>query len=147
VPIESQRENRSAEAVTVLSISADPAHHAELQRALSSEWRLRSCAGFLRALSELRRSRAPLVLWDCDSMPSSWRGALAKISFRRNAPSMILTSRAAGASLWAEALNLGAWDVLARPFDAAEVSRVLAAALNYDGGPFTADSKAAAAVI
>ena len=38
-------------------------------------------------------------------------------------PLQIVTSRLANDRLWAEALNLGAYDVLARPFDAAEVLR------------------------
>ncbi len=40
-------------------------------------------------------------------------------------PLLIVTSRLADEYLWAEALNLGAWDVLAKPFDREEVSRVL----------------------
>jgi hypothetical protein len=35
-----------------------------------------------------------------------------------------VTSRLADERLWAEALNLGAWDVLAKPFDADEVIRI-----------------------
>jgi DNA-binding response OmpR family regulator len=36
-----------------------------------------------------------------------------------------VTSRHADDRLWAEALNLGAWDVLAKPFDPGEVVRVV----------------------
>ena len=38
-------------------------------------------------------------------------------------PALIVTSRLADEHLWAEALNLGAWDVLAKPFDHREVIR------------------------
>ena len=41
---------------------------------------------------------------------------------------MIVTSRLADERLWAEALNLGAYDVLAKPFDRTEAMRVVAAA-------------------
>jgi len=36
-----------------------------------------------------------------------------------------VTSRLADERLWAEALNLGAYDVLAKPFDSTEAMRVV----------------------
>ena len=44
-------------------------------------------------------------------------------------PLQIVTSRLANDRLWAEALNLGAYDVLPRPFDPAEVLRSVGMAL------------------
>ena len=46
-------------------------------------------------------------------------------------PVLIVTSRLADEYLWAEALNLGAYDVLAKPFDASEVIRVLYSAWRH----------------
>jgi DNA-binding response OmpR family regulator len=40
-------------------------------------------------------------------------------------PTLIVTSRLADDELWAEVLNLGAYDVLAQPFDPDEVYRVV----------------------
>jgi DNA-binding response OmpR family regulator len=40
-------------------------------------------------------------------------------------PLLIVTSRLADDRLWTEALNLGAYDVIAKPFDRKEVDRVL----------------------
>jgi DNA-binding response OmpR family regulator len=45
-----------------------------------------------------------------------------------NPPLLIVTSRLADERLWAEALNLGAYDVLAKPFDKREVIRTVTAA-------------------
>jgi FixJ family two-component response regulator len=42
-----------------------------------------------------------------------------------NSPLVIVISMHADEHLWAEALNLGAHDVLAKPLDAREVERVL----------------------
>jgi FixJ family two-component response regulator len=42
-----------------------------------------------------------------------------------------VTSRLADEYLWAEALNLGAYDVLAKPFDTSEVMRVVASAWRH----------------
>jgi DNA-binding response OmpR family regulator len=43
-------------------------------------------------------------------------------------PVLIVTSRVADDYLWVEALNLGAYDVLAKPFDLTEVTRILSSA-------------------
>ena len=40
-------------------------------------------------------------------------------------PFLIVASRLADERLWAEALNLGAYDVLAKPFDSTEVTRIV----------------------
>jgi FixJ family two-component response regulator len=45
-----------------------------------------------------------------------------------NAPSFIVTSRLADDRLWAEALNLGAYDVLAKPFERLELVRSVSSA-------------------
>jgi DNA-binding NtrC family response regulator len=43
-------------------------------------------------------------------------------------PSVIVTHRFADDRFWAEVLNLGCYDMLAQPFDAREVQRILALA-------------------
>ena len=40
-------------------------------------------------------------------------------------PDVIVTDASADARFWAEALNLGAYDLIAQPFAAAEVRRIL----------------------
>ena len=64
---------------------------------------------------------------DCerDLLPGSWSDVLVHIQSLPNAPSLIVASRLADDRLWGEALNLGAWDVLAKPFDPTEVIRSL----------------------
>jgi FixJ family two-component response regulator len=44
---------------------------------------------------------------------------------------LIVASRLADDHLWAEALNLGAWDVLAKPFDRREVFRSVKSAWQH----------------
>jgi hypothetical protein len=60
-----------------------------------------------------------------DFWPAFWPVVLQKIVRLPDPPLLIVTSRLADERLWAEALNLGAWDVLAKPLDRQEVSRVL----------------------
>lgn len=59
-------------------------------------------------------------LADCD-----WKVVLEVTASRPNPPPVIVTSRLADEYLWAEVLNLGGFDVLAKPLDKEEVSRVL----------------------
>jgi FixJ family two-component response regulator len=56
---------------------------------------------------------------------------LEHISLLPDPPLLIVTSRLADAHLWAEALNLGAYDVLAKPFDATEVIRIVSVAWQH----------------
>ncbi len=56
---------------------------------------------------------------------------LNHLSLFPDPPLLIVTSRLADERLWAEALNLGAWDVLAKPFDADEVIRIVTIACQH----------------
>jgi DNA-binding response OmpR family regulator len=67
--------------------------------------------------------------------PGSWKDVLEQVTILPDPPSLIVTSRLADERLWAEALNLGAYDVLAKPFDSAEAMRVIGAAWRAWGGP------------
>jgi DNA-binding response OmpR family regulator len=60
--------------------------------------------------------------------PGSWKDVLEQVAILPDPPSLIVTSQLADERLWAEALNLGAFDVLAKPFDSAEAMRVVGAA-------------------
>ncbi|HUP05041.1 MAG TPA: hypothetical protein VMU19_13690 [Bryobacteraceae bacterium] len=71
---------------------------------------------------------APVVLCDGDVRPSAWKETLDFVTCLPQAPCLIVTSRTAGEALWAEALNLGAHDVLSKPFERAELIRVLRSA-------------------
>jgi hypothetical protein len=46
-------------------------------------------------------------------------------------PQLIVTSRTADESLWAEVLNIGGYDVMALPFERLEVERVIASASRH----------------
>jgi FixJ family two-component response regulator len=48
-----------------------------------------------------------------------------------NSPLLIVTSRLADDRFWAEALHLGAWDVLFKPFDLTELIRSVQSASQH----------------
>jgi CheY-like chemotaxis protein len=117
--------------VSVLCIGPVDEHQTALAEILRrSEWaartdpsgRLACCSGIEAAVRALRSQRVPIVL--CDSQ-ADWRGLLEHLRELPDAPFLIVTSWLADDHLWSEALNLGAYDVLAKPFDSNEVTRVL----------------------
>ena len=56
-------------------------------------------------------------------MPGTWLDVLERLRERPNLPLLIVTSDFADDRFWAEALNLGAWDVVAKPFIQREITR------------------------
>jgi DNA-binding response OmpR family regulator len=108
----------------VLSVSPNDEDYASLERILKSDWTVIASSTIALALSVLRDIPIPIVICDCDISSGSWREILEQTSLLPNPPLLIVTSRLADERLWAEVLNLGAWDVLAKPFDAAEVIRI-----------------------
>ena len=90
-----------------------------------------ACGSADRALAVLRTGSFAIMLWDADRASSAWQEMLGHLSLLPDPPLLIVTSRLADEYLWAEALNLGAWDVLAKPFDREEVSRVLGFAWHH----------------
>jgi DNA-binding NtrC family response regulator len=79
-------------------------------------------------MAVLQQTRIPILLSDSDLTPGSWRDLLAETATLPDPPLVIVSSRIVDEEKWAEALNLGAYDVLAKPFNAEEVIRVLSSA-------------------
>lgn len=96
-----------------------------------SLWTLQSCRTLTGAWRVLRSHRFALVLCACDLESGSWRELLDLLARLPDPPSLIVTSRVADERLWAEALNLGAYDVLTKPFDHTEVMRVVSMACTH----------------
>ena len=129
--------------VPVLSISPMDEDHFFLQDILNSLQRtldpsraftVNSCATLASALAALRKRQFEVVVCERDLPPGSWKDVFEQVTILPDPPSLIVTSRLADEHLWAEALNLGAYDVLAKPFDRTEVMRILSGAWRAWGG-------------
>ena len=131
-------ETNPIQAVTVLFVSPADEDCLALERIFENasdwdahtncKWRLIARRTLASACTSLRQHRIPIVLCERELLPGSWLDMLEQIASLPNPPFLIVTSRLADERLWAEALNRGAYDVLAKPFDRAEVVRVISLA-------------------
>ena len=113
-----------AEPKTILSVSPHEADHNSLETIFEhSSWHVLRADNALDALLLLDRHDISVVLCERDLRQGRWTDVLEYIQTLACPPSLIVTSRAADIQLWAEALNLGAQDVLAKPYYAREVVR------------------------
>jgi CheY-like chemotaxis protein len=119
-----------AHTVSLLSVSPVPADHDELRQALQpGEWTICKAHTLSTALAIFVKKRFPVVVCESDLGQDSWREMLTQIAAVGSSPPFfIVTSRLADERLWVEGLNVGAYDVLVKPFDVAELKRVLDAA-------------------
>lgn len=109
---------------TILSISRDEQDHSSLQT-IFSQWEVLRATDLSAARGVLRHKNISVVVCDCDSTLEDWTEILDHVREMSVPPSVVITSRLADDRLWSQALHLGAWDVLAKPFNTAEVVRTL----------------------
>ena len=130
--------------IPVLSISPMEEDHFELQDILgrlpdtsesNHKFRVNACTTLPAGLAALRKRLFEVVICERDLHLGSWKDVLEEVTILPDPPSLIVTSRQADERLWAEALNLGAYDVLAKPFDRNETTRVMSAAWRAWGRP------------
>ena len=89
-----------------------------------SNWDVRYVKNRCEAAKALRDGRLGVVLCEALLPDGDWKDILSEVSTMPTAPPVIVTSLHADDWLWAEVLNLGGYDVLAKPFDLKEVVRI-----------------------
>jgi DNA-binding response OmpR family regulator len=106
-----------------------------------SHWRLFEAHNRRRALECLERDAPQVVIAESDLADWSWKQVLRDLNRLSKPPQLVVTSRTADELLWAEVLSSGGYDVLARPFAAEELERVVASACAHFGRPSGATAK------
>ncbi len=135
-------ERHIGETINVLSVSPDEADHDALQNIFqvttskldangNSRWMLRPIRTLALTAEPLTEQEVPIVISESELSPGTWHDILDYISSLPDPPLLIVTSKLADMHLWAEALNLGAWDVLQKPFDPNEVVHALHSAWRH----------------
>lgn len=115
-------------ALGVLSGSPWPDDHRRLTEILNDlglSPRILAAESVPDAIAVLRRHPVQVAIVDRDLPDGTWRTLLDELQRLARPPLLIVTSALADDRLWAEVLNLGAFDVLMKPFDPDEVSRVV----------------------
>jgi DNA-binding response OmpR family regulator len=117
------------EVIALLSVSPIQDDHDSLASVLGcDQWKIHNALSLQSALVFLRVHVVPLVVCEHDLSPGTWTQLLDEIRLLAIPPILVMTCRLADDHLWAEALNVGAYDVLAKPFDRTEVTRTLSSA-------------------
>ena len=117
-------ESLRTETITILSVSPHEQDHPPVKGLFgNSRWKVLTASNISTARALLEEHDTSVVVCECDLMPGTWIDMLDHIRAVSNPPVLIVTSRLADDRLWAEALNLGAYDVLSKPFDRTELLR------------------------
>src|SRR4051794_21342622 len=119
----------------ILFVSPVRQDQAAFRRIVSRGHSAIPAASCRQAVKRLGRDRVGVVLCDQDLPDGSWLNILDHIAASEDPPLLIVTSRLADERLWAEVLNLGGFDVIAKPFHASEVLHVLRTAWVYKDSP------------
>jgi DNA-binding response OmpR family regulator len=118
--------------VSALAVGATERDQLELEKIFREcGWTL----GRARTRSEAHRfmdtTPVRVVISERELPEGGWREMLDDLMGRPEPPPLLVTSRLADDSLWAEVLNMGGYDVLAQPLDGEEVTRVVSAAARH----------------
>jgi DNA-binding NtrC family response regulator len=108
--------------VQVLAVSPLESDHTTLAHIFGhTAWDIRNAHSLREASVKLLEDAPPIVLCE-DKLPDgTWKDLYALIESLNDKHYLIVTSQFADERLWAEVLNLGAYDVLAKPYRAKEV--------------------------
>lgn len=87
-------------------------------------WRLDGAASLRSGLTLLQRRAASLVITEQNLSTGNWKDVLEAACLLPDPPLVVVSSIHADDYLWAEALNLGAYDVLSKPIERSEAIRV-----------------------
>jgi DNA-binding NtrC family response regulator len=112
---------------TVLAVSSD-ANDSQVMQNILGEWKVKSARNCAEALFMLRNADCSVVICDKELPDGSWRDLLSGMGRLLSAPPLVVMSRHADETLWAEVLERGGFDLLAKPLEGDEVQRVIPSA-------------------
>jgi DNA-binding response OmpR family regulator len=116
----------SEKAVKVLLISPFDEDHQHLQSILKhSNWLQYGARTQKESLEFLREDLTPVVICESQLPDGGWREVLVELGRMKRPPLLVVMSRMADDRLWSEVLNLGGYNVLAKPLNTQEVFHVV----------------------
>ena len=118
-------ENGVRPSSAVLVVSSIRQDREALRRILGRTHRAYAVSSYCEAAERLSRGGIAVVFWDCDLPDGTWVNLLTLLAESADAPLLIVASRLADERLWAEVVNLGGFDVIAKPFEPGDVEHVV----------------------
>lgn len=114
------------EKITLLCVSQSREDESALHDIfVNPQWSLRHASGLHEASRLLFEGQPSVVICDRKLSDGDWRELLTLASHCPCPPPVVVVSKNGDDALWAEVLNLGGYDVLLKPFEKAEVLRVI----------------------
>src|SRR5215469_14754481 len=114
----------------VVLLTADQKDIAFLEAIFSrQQWKLHTFRTLSSGLEFLRRSPIPVVITEPDLGLAGWKDVIDQTQDLPYPPVVVVASRLADDSLWAEVLNRGGHDVISKPLGEFEILWVLRHAL------------------
>jgi DNA-binding response OmpR family regulator len=128
-PQEASAMTGAEETVEILAVCAADEDFVSLEHIFShSNWHLGRVCSCGAALDRMRRQPPPVIICSLHLPDGTWREVLAEAA-RAACPSrVIVAAHASDEGLWAEVLDLGAYDLFSKPFEPNEVIRVVSLA-------------------
>jgi two-component system, OmpR family, response regulator len=118
--------------VSALSVGAADPDQAKLEAIfLARGWKLGRAQTRDEARVFMKNTPVRLVITEIEVPGGGWRELLEDLRQNLDPPELVVTARLADESLWAEVLNMGGYEVLAKPLDTEEVTRVVSAAMRH----------------
>jgi two-component system response regulator HydG len=118
--------SESTSRVRILAVSTQTTDVLSLARIFDhSTWSFDSATSLTAALRFLAKNSVEVVLCDRSLPDGTWRDLLNSVTMLEHPPQLIVTAHDADDRLWAEVLNLGAYDVLIKPYQPKEVFRTV----------------------
>ncbi|MGA2579783.1 MAG: response regulator [Bryobacteraceae bacterium] len=115
----------SQQVVEVLLVSPFDEDHLHLRDILKhSNWQQHEARTQKESFEFLRENVAPVVICESELPDGTWQDVLSRLGRMKCPPLLVVTSRVADDRLWSEVLNLGGYDVLAKPLNTKEVFHV-----------------------
>ncbi len=87
-------------------------------------WYIYRANSYREALNWMVRDHMGVIVCECDLPDGNWKDILSQAQVLPDPPYVVVAAQLADELLWAEVLNLGGYDLLAKPFVREEVMRV-----------------------
>jgi len=122
-----------SETITLLAIDPNQEDFHSLLRILGTDgWNIRGASSLREATTLMNESLPDLILCEKDLSDGTWKDVFREAERLRRHTRFVVVSRHADERLWAEVLNLGAFDMILKPFDSTEILRMARWACHRD---------------